>query len=460
MLTKLAKKINNLASSGKVEIVEEPSYLKVEGVLSAALLEDLQGVLSVAESWFKQVFFVDVDEGENFSKTDLNSKIDSQIRINFIKPIDGDVFFFTKHGFQESLGHKQVLAAKNVRINALFGAFRSETTTFTNLEDELADGYETDIYDKPRKLIADVVGDILPEKFGPWLLRGDAPEESEVFAAWRYESALKLSYVFCSELYRRDNQVVAVVSGLKKNEARFTQPSKEQVVLAFPVIQEAARWILETEREVRTRQKYLAGELAREWRGDLDWFSGLNAYLKEAFVSARLAFESFFDKEARDSLKALSDLKKAVSDTSLQIANQTQTLIHQVSNDFAIVFGAILARHAVMAANAANHSTSVLACMFVVCFVLLRMTLSIKSASAYISNQKKAREAWNKKIHFYLTQSDFNDLAVNPINDSERSFYSARKCVFFAYLFLIALLLLTWWGIDLNEVLNVMRRIL
>jgi hypothetical protein len=147
-------------------------------------------------------------------------------------------------------------------------------------------------------------------------------------------------------------------------------------------------------------------------------------------------------------------LKKAVTDSTLQIAKETQSLTQQVSSDFAIVFGAVLIRHSGIIAGTLKGNAALLAYLFVVIFIIARMYFSLQNASVSVTNQRDARKAWNNKVHFYLTKTDFEELALKPIGAAESAFYNTRRIIVAAYFVLIALLTATWTGLHIGTFLQ------
>ncbi|TIV70763.1 MAG: hypothetical protein E5V79_06450, partial [Mesorhizobium sp.] len=89
--------------------------------------------------------------------------------------------------------------------------------------------------------------------------------------------------------------------------------------------QSVATWVYENDRELENRHGLLAAEVARTSFRDGD-AQALAGVLGTAFEGARIAYNFGVTQQSKDTLKALGDLRKTVSDDATKLSETTRTL--------------------------------------------------------------------------------------------------------------------------------------
>ncbi|MCP8883593.1 hypothetical protein NIM87_08790 [Devosia sp. XJ19-1] len=117
-------------------------------------------------------------------------------------------------------------------------------------------------------------------------------------------------------------------------------------------------------------------------------------------------------KVSADNLKALADLRKAVTDETGKIADAVRQVVGAIASALAIGIGLIAAR---VAANAPGPL--VLAVMVVVAAYIF---VVIYSGHKFAALQRGLRDMWRSQIYRFLSQDEYQKLVIQPSLDAEK----------------------------------------
>ncbi|MBM5575246.1 hypothetical protein [Deefgea sp. CFH1-16] len=143
----------------------------------------------------------------------------------------------------------------------------------------------------------------------------------------------------------QNNEIILII----KSEKKMTFSLNLDVDLnCFQELQDIFSWIISPKRDAKTRHQIFIGCMVREGgENDCIWH-----YLKEsalyALESAQLNYDSLLDKESRESLKVMIDIRKAIFDAASQISKDAQDISSRAAADIAAIVGLLIARVALV----------------------------------------------------------------------------------------------------------------
>lgn len=216
------------------------------------------------------------------------------------------------------------------------------------------------------------------------------------------------------------DEVEADTGALKfRGPPRLTLPAFDRVTdtpdqVTFNALLEACSWVFENEREAEMRHILLATELARSGTSSETASIFLSKHLAHAQESAQIAYQMALADTGRDTLKVLSDLRKAVTDETAKLSDISRQLAGSVAAALATGIGLIAAR---VATNA--HAGLIAAVMLVVAAYI---TLVICSGTQFMRLQRQLRTDWQHRLYRFLPTAEYDRMVAKPTMKAEQSF--------------------------------------
>ena len=124
-------------------------------------------------------------------------------------------------------------------------------------------------------------------------------------------------------------------------------------------------------------------------------------------------------QQSRETLKALSDLRKAVLDEAAKLTDITRGLV-------AAVAGAVLGGVGLMVARVALPNTGVFvrsAALLLGLVLVLHVIGTIISGAMFVDFQKSLRKQWRSRLYAFLGDTDYKTLVTNPVAKAEKAFW-------------------------------------
>ena len=250
---------------------------------------------------------------------------------------------------------------------------------------------------------------------GRWLLRIPSAQVREAaLQPWRERAAPRLLRAMAQEIEPDDRLLFR-----GPPTARFVVANHEDFPGdLFATIQSVASWLLENERELENRHGLLAAEVSRAAvrNGNAE---DLAIVLAAALEGARIAYNFGINQQSRDTLKALGDLRKAVSDDTTKLSETIRTL-------GAAVVGAVFANLGLIVARLtlpANDKFVGPAAILVGIVLAIYVATVIGSGVHYIRVQSYLRKEWRNSLYKFLAKEDYRRLVEVPIERAENAFW-------------------------------------
>ncbi|TAW57581.1 hypothetical protein ELI17_15335 [Rhizobium ruizarguesonis] len=261
----------------------------------------------------------------------------------------------------------------------------------------------------------------VPDEVGMWLLRnpdGDRGVADPYRKAW--SSAATEALLRCLP-----NEIDAETDALRFRgppRVALAAPSPEQLdsfalEVAFDDLQHALSWVFENERDAETRHALLAAEIARSGIGPGVATDIVRQDIKLATEGARIAFEMSLAAVGADTLKALGDLRKAVTEETSKVTEATRQTIAAVSGALAVGLGLVAAKLA--------STTSVLLIDALMLVAVSYVAMVICSGWQFVRMQRKARGYWQPRLYRFLPDAEYQRLVKDPTAMAETAFFVA-----------------------------------
>jgi len=338
-------------------------------------------------------------------------------RLSITKPRAPDqvLRLVTLEGFSEWLSKPDT--TPEVQVASATQAWVTRGCRFSSWEEPTAFAAEQDPI-RVRRVVREIANaPVLPEDLRIWLLR--EPEDGVfaegAFGVWAEFSARHLARAVSNEVETPDLLLFRgpPVLRLELND-QLLGDLKER---GFRALQTAAIWIFESTRELDTRHDFFAAEVPRHAPPRAIAGKVLAAVAESALEGAKIAYQLHLSQVSRDSLKAMSDLRKAVADETGKLAESTRAVVGAVAAAALGGVGLIAARLTLKAPQWPA--------------VLLALALSLHVAAVlwagcrFLEVQRDLRGTWRARLYAFLPESDFRVLVSDPVRKAEGAFVRA-----------------------------------
>ncbi|MCO4317821.1 hypothetical protein M8997_011575 [Phyllobacterium sp. 21LDTY02-6] len=408
-LRTLASALDSLVADGSF-VHETVDGIIVSELSATSAREVAQGFAEVA--WHSLVF----DGADAETKPDDIDNDFGPYRVTAQKPPQraDEILLLTASGFRDWLAGP--VQSTVVIVVGLDEVIATEGTQFVPAEANAAVVENAVTLRSPRTLVREYNAQrVVPQSVGRWLLsNSETWHASDRFRLWAEHAIPAILLSLANEI---DQNTGALVF---KGPPRLALPTPavhaglvpELGRQGFADLQAAARWVYELEREAETRHTLFATELARTGGNQADTIKCVKENLGFALEGAKIAYQMSLTKVSADNLKALADLRKAVTEETGKITDATRQVVAAVASALGIGIGLITAR---IAANA--PSLLIVAVMTIVSAYIF---VVIYSGHSFVALQRELRDVWRNQIYRFLSQEDYTKLVVKPSQDAER----------------------------------------
>lgn len=245
--------------------------------------------------------------------------------------------------------------------------------------------------------------------------------------AWREAATAMIGLSLPNELYQDGGADMAMLSGQPPRKLALGRPAADAQGLAAQG--EAAAWVYLEGADVEVRHTFLSAELAREWAAGESFRNGLPKRIGPALDSARLLYKAHLRAGSKDTLKALSDLRKTLSDEVQKLLQQSRDLSAGVWRDVAVAVGAMVVRLAVDASKGSGAGGWGFAAVYAVvaAYVGISYVLTVSTNGRFLAVAERSRAAWRTKLYGFLDDADYDALADAPLAQAMDAYRRARR---------------------------------
>jgi len=405
--SELADAVDRLAATSRAVVTETRTAIalyQLSGGDAKVLLRMLaaDGWLGVEAS----------DQGGAVGAAEIHDE-DAGLTIRAAKPgvPDGVEALLTKVGFETAL-QRSDLAAR-VWVHDLRDSFETLSHRFSPWGDD-AQFRPGDVPSSPRKVTRVLNNSRFPDDLGRWLLRQPGTEIVGGGALpWRRLAIDQLCRALADEIEPEGTLLFRgpPVTRFKPEPISFL----EEPVLHD--VQRAASWVFENDRELENRHILLAAEVARATtRGGT--LLELAQVTGPALEGARIAYNFGVTQQSRDTLKALADLRRAVGDETVKMAEATRGLAAAIAGAIFVGIGIVVARLTIP-----QSSTWVpTAAKILALILLLYIGTVIWSGFQHFSLQETLRTEWRTRLYRFLDENEYRRMVTVPVAKAKSAF--------------------------------------
>lgn len=272
----------------------------------------------------------------------------------------------------------------------------------------------------PRKVVRDLsrVGRV-PEAVDQWILRD--PDQALLWEHWAIRHWARLGAT----------ALVRALSDEVEDDGRLVfrgppivrlavEPNIDEVLGSegFRDLQRVAAWVFEAPTEMRPRHALFGPEIARTATDDEGAGQVLRRVAAAALEGAGIARAFGLADQSRDSLKAMTDLRKSISEEISKLSDTTRQIAGAVA---AALFGGI----GLIAARLVVEDPSLLvrqAAAVVGAVLLLYVAAVVASGWHYVRLQRSLRSEWHSKIYRFIPAADYEKMVTKPAASAELGF--------------------------------------
>jgi hypothetical protein len=334
------------------------------------------------------------------------------------------------------------VSVSSLRLVRCAIAFEMITLRISPFEDET--GFEPgSVAGKPRRVVRESSARrLVTDDIGHWLLRDTdhLPWTDDAFRTWARLAVPNVMRALSNEV----EQDCLVFRGPPLVRLSLRSEAYQSLDEAgFRAIQDAAIWVYDNERELEMRHGLYSAEIARTAAFDSDAAAVFKRAAASALESARIAYGLNLSQVSRDSLRALADLRKAISDETAKLADSTRTIAGSVATSVFAGLGLLLARLTTNAPAPLVVSLTLILGLYV-CAV-------IWSGCRFIKVQEEIRRQWRSRLYVFLSNIDYDEMVEKPAKNAEGAFNLAA--IFGAIITgLMVIVVLAAVGLDLRQV--------
>lgn len=253
------------------------------------------------------------------------------------------------------------------------------------------------------------------DHLGRWILRSvDTDVAAPALEPWRSRAICRLLAALAQEI-EPDGRLLF----RGPPPTRFSSGNPEAVPASgFAAAQAVASWVFENDRELENRHGLVAAEIARTSLRD-GRLADLASTLGPALEGARIAYNFGVTQQSKDTLKALGDLRKAVTDDAAKLSETTRSLATAIVGAVFGNIGLIVAR-LTLPANGVFIGP---AAMLLGIVLAIYVGSVIVSGSQYISIQRELRGDWRHRLYRFLGDDEYQRMVERPAARAERFFW-------------------------------------
>lgn len=329
-------------------------------------------------------------------------------RLTIPKPGGGDsLVLFTILALQKSL-EKDLLATSWKHVQSI-QTFSTAARRFAVWEDNTAALDISVRRPDPRDLVRESGDPSIPARIEPWLLDmplSHVPEDDPVFDEWAKLSINIARKCLASEILADGTIAYA---GPPKTKVAGTAPLPSTSDLLF-ALQRALRWVYETNHQAEIRHNLLGAELGRHTieRGVTA------AAVTSALEGAKIAYQLALSDISRDSLKAIADVRKAVTEEINKTADTARQLATAVAGAVFLGLGVVAARVTSSAPPALLITLSVVLAVYVGAMIF--------ASNHFMGLQENLRSDWKQRFYSFLGADDYKTLVTDPLGKAKHGF--------------------------------------
>ncbi|WP_300578120.1 hypothetical protein [Phenylobacterium sp.] len=272
----------------------------------------------------------------------------------------------------------------------------------------------------PRKFVRETSGQrSVVDDIRPWIIKDGFSYDlhDPVFQCWSAISSRNLLRSLSNEISDDSNSVIFSGPPRVILEVGSIEAISDLTQVGFDKLQSAASWVFELPRETEMRHALFSMEFARYAGSTPNTRSAVCEASDIALEGAKAAYHLGLIDLSRDTVKALSELRKMVSEDVARASDATRQLITSVA-------GALSVELAIVAAKISSDVEDWLLISIAV-VSLLYVAMTVAFGHRHLSLQSSLRKEWRNRVYTFLSGHEYREMVQTPLANATRTFYYA-----------------------------------
>ena len=281
----------------------------------------------------------------------------------------------------------------------------------------------------PRAFCSDFTGaHQTPSDIRPWLVRSAPARQGYAWAIWSKASARKLMAAISDRVSNGDHGPLYHFNGPPACALSVTDA---EVAALNPELQAAAEWIFLEGRDADTRHLFMAAEWARTHRAGATGLLGKGSLASAAYAKSG----------SKETLKALTELRKAVADEGQKAAQRAQDMAGAMWKDVAIASVPFVLKILPDASKLTSQRLAGTFALIAAAFLVFSFGIQVFINSRYFRTQAAARGVWKRALNTALTPDEVEEFSETPIQTGVADYQRVQLAIGIVYAALVIALL-------------------
>lgn len=365
-----------------------------------------------------------VDPDDTFTAQDL-----VRITINFVS-VQGEARLLFGRSFATAVPNLSDFDTVRIADLNPSEAFWTDRSRFELWTVDGAEPYAAaPLAPNPRNLVKDFTSfNAVPTDVRPILLRREPAQRGDLFALWTQHAVRGLLAALVNQVAGAGPDPSYILSGPPSRQLRLSDADAASL---FDRLTPAAGWIYREARDAETRHLLFSNELARTWRE-----GAISEFGVGALDSARAAYQAYVRSGSRETLKALSELRKAVIEEAQKVAQRAQDMAGALWKDIAVA--AIPLGLKALPSGSAGNLIAAWAAVGAAVFLFLSFGIQAYINQRLIERLAESRKAWKRSLQVALSDEELDEISERPLVGGVEDYERVRTIVGFVYLALAA----------------------
>lgn len=412
-----------------------------------SLANDLNRIALEGNLYFEIQLTDEYGEQKNIPTQDTLENFSTEI-IKFKKTnSSSELFFFSTGGLIQNIGSRRPPLIKSIHIAEDFTAFKSLSCHFKPWDLSTPEPEATEVSEEltsidARRFVSDFTGLHVSVDHLFWVTPNLPEKADDTTEHWLTHATEKASVLLFSEVSNNDSGVALRLKGSRSLEFALAQNSTVLTPDQQRRIHSAIGWIFETPRDAETRHILLSQRLSNnEVKNSEDWLKFLARTISSSHIAAREDYKNHLLIKTGDLLKAVTDIRKTVSDETNKIIEKTQALSTNLLRDASIAFVIVALRQTLSTKNIMTPGSTSIFMLATIGWLMTSIFLTGYQNKLFIRTQMRFRNSWSKGLSSLIPKEELNKISRRPFKEAIHIYSSVKNIVNFAYATLILILL-------------------
>lgn len=420
--------------------VDEQAFSDIN-MLSAYLSDNGIGSISITSN--PEMDFI-LEEGfkDEYNNTEVTLKVQKNTSIG--------KFFLSKKGIEKYLNSENGL--KNSQIikigysdftdfNTLYTQFRKiSSDSFSDVQDDFV-AIETIKYVKPLTIEAQKR---LPQNILSWLV--EERDIGKIPTTWKNAFFWRLLTALSSEVYELGSSLELTFRGERRRKIIFDTTNAYLNENLYLKLNNCCHWLYFQSKDIDSRHAIFNNQLSLLLNDDLLNVDSdqLIKIFEDSLENSKLAYRYYLQSSSKELAKNLTELNKTLFEYTSKIRQNTTDLINALWKDFTTTLALLMLTFSQKKTDLPSYVFDFLGIALTI-YLVTSIALNSHLNFWFYKNIKSNLLSWQSKVYSYMSNSEFDNYALNPLKSANQKYRSTFYIILVFYaIMIISLLLLTF----------------